>query len=576
MGLDVSFLINQNRPVNNNGRVLNTGTSAAGYVSVSGILNPASGIVNREFNWLDSRFDDSDYYRGGYFSFFQAEFITASSVQLDWTHNINNRSFTGFQIQRSLDNSTWTTVYNLPTGVISQVDGDLQGETQLFYQVRATGINNYHSSWKQAAAVTTLIGISGFMAVTNSSSGIILSWQDISTTNYGYQLDRSTNGTTWANLANLAGNASGYVDYGLPAEAHRYYRIKATGLQDGSFYYDNAYTNSVISGFIIQSTTASSMQLFWQDLPQLNDGYKLEKSLNGSSWSTIYDLNGVATGQLVSALDAETFTYFRLQATGSIVDSLLYTTSGYTLSSISGLVAAANSTSGIDLTWQDVANLNTGYTLQRSTDNSTWNTTYNLNANASSYTDYTLSPDTAYYFRLKATGVLTNSDFYTVADYTFGVTSGNPLASTFVNDSGNGGTIAWLVPSGASISDNVYASGEYTGATQTTQILKGFNPFSISTVPTGVTIKGVIVDVEYNVASTSVFMTNNTMKLYVNSAISGTNNTGGGWPTLDGSDHIASYGGQTDLWGLSSVLTPTIVNASGFGVGIAMNNYAGL
>lgn len=485
---DVILQINTNRAINTGGGVLSTG-GINNYTSISGNFVTGTGILNSTFNHLDTRFDDKDFYKKGRFTSFTATFITSSSIQLDWSANFRNPSFMGYEIQRSTDNTIWSTVFNLGTGNITQIDSSLLGERNYYYQIRSTGINNYHSTWKQASATTL----------------------------------------------------------------------------------------TAISGFSILSTTASSIYLTWLDISTVNLGYQLDKSLDGSSWNNIYNLNGAATGQLVTGLNAETLNYFRIRATG-LNNGSFYYTNGYTYSAISGFTVAGNSTSGISLTWQDVSNTNTGYVIDRSGINgSTWtNVINNLVATGNSYVDYGLTIDTAYAYRIKATGVLTNSDYYYGADYTYGVSSGNYLASTFIHDSGNGGTRPWITASGASISDNVYASSEYTGTTQTTYMLKGNNALANSQVPTGVAIKGIILNVEYNVINgTSIYMTENTCKLAINGTPSG-NNQSGGFSTLDGSDHIAVYGTQNDLWGLSSVLTDTVVNATGFGVAIALNNYAGL
>jgi hypothetical protein len=57
----------------------------------------------------------------------------------------------------------------------------------------------------------------------------------------------------------------------------------------------------------------------------------------------------------------------------------------------------------VALTWSDVAG-ETGYSLEKSTDNATWGTPVTVAANATSYTFTSLSSVTQYYFRIRATG----------------------------------------------------------------------------------------------------------------------------------------------------------------------------
>jgi subtilisin family serine protease len=65
-----------------------------------------------------------------------------------------------------------------------------------------------------------------------------------------------------------------------------------------------------------------------------------------------------------------------------------------------GLVVALNNNNAI-LTWQDNSNIETGYVVERKSDNSNWNVIARLGANATSYMDNNLTPMT-YYYRVKA------------------------------------------------------------------------------------------------------------------------------------------------------------------------------
>jgi subtilisin family serine protease len=65
-----------------------------------------------------------------------------------------------------------------------------------------------------------------------------------------------------------------------------------------------------------------------------------------------------------------------------------------------GLTVTLNSNSAI-LTWQDNSNIETGYVVERKSDNSNWTVIARLEANVTSYTDNNLTPMT-YYYRVKA------------------------------------------------------------------------------------------------------------------------------------------------------------------------------
>ena len=83
----------------------------------------------------------------------------------------------------------------------------------------------------------------------------------------------------------------------------------------------------------------------------------------------------------------------------------------------SNLDAAASSTSQIDLTWQDDATDEAGYTLEQSTSGSggPFSSLADLGANATSYTHTSLTPNSEYCYRVRSTNVAGASAWSSVA-----------------------------------------------------------------------------------------------------------------------------------------------------------------
>jgi len=133
----------------------------------------------------------------------------------------------------------------------------------------------------------------------------------------------------------------------------------------------------------------------------------------------------------------------------------------------------------------------------------------------------------------------------------------SPYAAT--NDS-SVGTYAWNNPTNVEVSDGQYASVS-TGGNSFTYYLyaTGFG-FSI---PTGATIDGVVAQVQKVTLAGAGSTVDNSVKLIKGGTISGTDkaDTTTPWPYTEA---YVSYGGSSDLWGLS--LTPSDVSASNFGL----------
>ena len=139
-------------------------------------------------------------------------------------------------------------------------------------------------------------------------------------------------------------------------------------------------------------------------------------------------------------------------------------------------------------------------------------------------------------------------------------TVGPNNASTFANF---GGGVAWATPGNAALSDNAYATAVLAlGDASQTLKCTGFG-FSI---PPRANIIGVKLEVERSQTGGGADIRDNQISLFVGGSPEGDNkaDTATTWP---GADAYKTYGGATDTWGLGT-LTPAIVNASDFGIGV--------
>jgi hypothetical protein len=133
--------------------------------------------------------------------------------------------------------------------------------------------------------------------------------------------------------------------------------------------------------------------------------------------------------------------------------------------------------------------------------------------------------------------------------------------TTVINDS-TVGTLDWNNPENAKVSDDAHASKTLQLNDITHYLLaKKFN-FGI---PPGAEINGIKVDIERH-GQSQWSIRDYSIKIVKNGTPQGTDKavTTAWWPT---SDTYRSYGGESDLWGLT--WTPDDINANGFGVAIS-------
>lgn len=147
------------------------------------------------------------------------------------------------------------------------------------------------------------------------------------------------------------------------------------------------------------------------------------------------------------------------------------------------------------------------------------------------------------------------------------ITVGPKNGITFTSVEGIPAGIAWTSPSNAQISDDVYATSSPTNAKPYTQFLKATNfLFSISGLSI---INGIQVDIEKKHDGSFGEIMDSSVRIIKGGAMVGTDYAEGGisWGT---SDAYTTYGGSSDLWGLT--WTAADINASDFGTAIQAFN----
>lgn len=90
-----------------------------------------------------------------------------------------------------------------------------------------------------APTVSTPTAPTGLLAMATGATSVNLFWSDKSSNESGYKVERSTDGTTWTQIATLGANAAGYSVTGLTAGQKYSFRVCA--YNDGG---KSAYTNT--------------------------------------------------------------------------------------------------------------------------------------------------------------------------------------------------------------------------------------------------------------------------------------------------------------------------------------------
>jgi titin len=358
--------------------------------------------------------------------------VSSSQVNLQWADLSDNE--TGFQVERAMNSSgTFAKIADVAANTITYTDNGLSGNTQYCYRVRA--VNGVGSSgYTDTQCVTTPAVPAGtpqnLAAVAASTTQINLSWLGVSGAS-GYQLERSPNGNdNWTKIADPAGNATTYSDPNLTPNTRYYYRLRALNAAGAPGGYSNTADATTPDSppaaparLVITAVTYNQISLQWVAGSANQSGFQLERSPDGSTWTKLADVAGNATTYTDNTVQPQTRYFYRLRAVNaagpsgysSVVDA---TTPAGPPASPQNLVATAVSTTQINLSWTTIATA-TNVLVERSPNgNDGWSQIASLTGDATSYADQGLTPNTRYYYRIRATNASGTGPYSNVADAT--------------------------------------------------------------------------------------------------------------------------------------------------------------
>ena len=252
----------------------------------------------------------------------------------------------------------------------------------------------------------------GLLATALSFTEIQLDWTDNSSNEDGFEIHNSSDGITYALLDTVGASVTTFTDTGLANNALWYYKVRS---YKGAAYSDfTTFASETTWGAptVMAATpiSASRIDLTWQDNSPTEDSFKVEQSTDQLNWSVINTTAPNAESYSVtSGLTEGTLYYFRVRGVeGAGYSGYSNTASATTLAAApSGLAcsvpAALSGQTEIDLTWTDNSHAETGFQIDVSTDGgSNWSLLTSPAAEAESYNHTGLTPNTQYYYRIRA------------------------------------------------------------------------------------------------------------------------------------------------------------------------------
>ncbi len=212
--------------------------------------------------------------------------------------------------------------------------------------------------------------------------------------------------------------------------------------------------------------TTTSIDLTWTAAVPKPDDYRIERSTDGITFSTVTTVTSSTTTYNDTGRTESTRYWYRIIPVLNSVDQASSNIANtWTVPSTpTGLTATAISSTQIDLAWTDVSTGNTAQSIQRRSPAGSGSYSFiaSVGATANSYSDTGLTLATQYEYQVAATNPATQSAWSTAANAT--TTGGGPPSASWTLDFSTGTTYSDLVLTRASTGTYVDSSGYIASA----------------------------------------------------------------------------------------------------------------
>jgi len=215
---------------------------------------------------------------------------TTGNISTTWTAQ---SGATSYQLDQSLDNSSWTTIY---TGAATSYSTTSLGTGTYWFRVRscisATGCSAYSSS---SSTVVNLAAPTLSAPTNNTTGSFTLTWS-ASANVTRYELDQRIDGATWNTIFNGSATSFGVSEYGNGTYD---YRVRACNNTECS-------GNSAIATTLVllppptpvltvpASSTTGAFSISWSSVATATS-YQVDQSQDYGAWATVYNSSGVST-----------------------------------------------------------------------------------------------------------------------------------------------------------------------------------------------------------------------------------------------------------------------------------------
>ena len=301
------------------------------------------------------------------------------SVILSWQDNSTNELT--FVIERSREGSSFSVIGALPANQTNLTDSAGLIGGLYSYRVRASNTAGHsdYSNIISADVPPPVPPIPSDLAATMTGAGHVrLAWRENSTDALRFDVERSTDGTSFTSIGEVVSVRKGWaitIDNAVHAGQTLYYRVRAVRLQALSDYCQVVAfvvgSPRVPGPLTLSMTSEGGVRVEWRDNSKSETGFEIERSANGSSFTLIATApaNPDAAARIVDStvVNGQTYTY-RVRALTNGIPSAYSAPTTITVPTIESpgpLTITLTSEVNVRVEWADNSTDETGFVIER-------------------------------------------------------------------------------------------------------------------------------------------------------------------------------------------------------------------
>lgn len=341
-----------------------------------------------------------------------AKIQTATSVQLSWKEVANAAYILEI---KDLQSANYKLVKNIPKATLSFLVDNLAGNTLYTFRIRAI-LDNVESENSNVQIQTPkALDLPNLTAIATGMESIKLSWKTVPEA-INYIIERKNLMTnSFEQIAKVEASILEYQDKSLKKSTLYVYRIKAIGT-----FIESAYASIDVATLVpLQSPELAltvlyynSLKLNWKTVPNTNS-FILERKSPTQDYKIIATFEPTVVSFTDKDLLPNALYSYRIKAVGDLTESLLNEASTTTPNILTTPELSITSVTydALKISWQPIQNA-MQYVLERkNTETEDYKELVKLDVSKTEYAEISLKDKTTYFYRLKAYGDKTESNF---------------------------------------------------------------------------------------------------------------------------------------------------------------------